>query len=120
MTFDECVRKYNHKFCIGFYTNEERKRLCEFLDSMGYKWCSGDSLLDSANFYTDESGTAYALTKRQNVLWGTLDFHLHDTDTIDEYGPVVFLSDIDELCGKPEPDAEIEPIDLGGLLWKRE
>ena len=53
------INEYEGKFVMHCKTEEEAKDFCQYLDSVGRKWCSGDSYIGHTAYKWYEEKTAY-------------------------------------------------------------
>lgn len=64
---------------IHVTTKEEATKLLEDLDQLGYKWCSGTSLLDHDMFEDHKERTCYAIEENKKISYCYYNYFVHSS-----------------------------------------
>lgn len=97
------MKKFEKNDAIHCSTKEQALELCKYLDSLGYKWASGDSYLKTTYWERYEDKTCYT---PDAGLFGELDSCIKDRMNIIQF---FGLSEKNYIC----------PVDLAGGLVKK-
>ena len=87
------INSYDEHHVMHCQTQEEAQAFLEFLDSIGLRWCSGQSYLESDHYKDYGSDTCYWF---HDGSYGSRGFAVNDGFTILEFG------DFDWDVGEPE------------------